>query len=372
MSDPFFAQTLELVTGPSSAYTRPAGIPAGLDLSVGEARFPFPPPVQDVVQDAVTGLDQLWYGDPVGDEGLRTAYAATLPTTADRVLVCAGGKEAAWLAVRHLRHRHRIRRALVPRPGWEPYTLWLTAAGCEVIGYDPAELAAIPASLADLLPAGPAAEATMLVLNYPHNPTGISLAQNGMDQLVAIAGEYGVPLVSDEVYRTFAPGGVSVVHAPGYDPVRHLVVDSTSKWLTTAGLRVGFLTADPDTIRTLTAFRGTYASHTGGLGQRVAAALITSPATTAWLAEVRTSIDTVRAATASALAGHGVEVASHGGLYLWAHRLDPATPSPGAGVPARLSDGAGFGAPGMVRVCTARAGLDPITAAAAVATALKG
>ena len=203
MSDPYFARTLELVTDPAAGYARPmgsaAGLAGGLDLSVGEARFPFPPPVQDVVRDAVSGLDRLWYGDPAGEAGLRAAYATTLPTTADRVLACAGGKEAAWLAVRYLVHRDRVRRVLVPRPGWEPYTLWLTAAGCDVVGYDPATLATNPANLIDLLPPGLADGPTMVILNYPNNPTGISIGQDGMDQLRAIAGDYGLPLVSDEV-----------------------------------------------------------------------------------------------------------------------------------------------------------------------------
>ncbi|UUV32271.1 hypothetical protein NQK81_02125 [Amycolatopsis roodepoortensis] len=42
-----------------------------------------------------------------------------------------------------------------PRPGWEPYRLWLDAAQAEQIGYDPIALAAEPDLLRQLIADSP-------------------------------------------------------------------------------------------------------------------------------------------------------------------------------------------------------------------------
>ncbi|MGI5243099.1 aminotransferase class I/II-fold pyridoxal phosphate-dependent enzyme [Dactylosporangium sp. CA-139066] len=393
MSDLQLLRTLQRVNATGYARRRPATDTAGgLDLAVGEARYPLPAPVRAELTDTVARLDRIWYADPAGELALRTAYlrhvhaaapirpnGAPADSTdaaelADRVLVTAGGKEAAWLAMRYLLHRFGRQGVLAPQPGWEPYQIWAHGLDVPVLGYHPAVVAADPQRLRDVVAAA-RVRPSVLVLNYPHNPTGVSIDQPTMDDLLAVAADLDLAVVSDEVYRWFAAEPVSAMFAPDYDPARHLVVDSTSKWLTTAGLRVGFLLADASITGRLTAFRATYASCTSVVDQRLAVQLLSAPATTAWLGQVRADVDQTRDETVKLLVDLGVTVVSHGALYIWcASALDPDTQPRDAPttVPARLTPGGGFGAAGRVRLCTARAGLDPAAAAAAVRAALRG
>ena len=382
MSDPFFARTLERLTDPASGYAQTFDtVAAEVDLGIGEARYPLPADVRAELGDAVADMDRHWYADPAGDTKLRTAYVQRLygmdrlvAADMDQVLVTGGGKEAAWLAVRYLLNRTRAGSALVPRPGWEPYVLWLDAAGGSAVPYAPAELAADPTLLSELIDAAEP-RPSLLVLNYPHNPTGVHVDQATMDAIIETANDLSLAVVSDEVYRAFAPGNVSAAHAPTYDPSRQVVVDSCSKWLTTAGLRVGFLLAAPTIVQDLTLFRASYASCASPVTQRIAQTLLTSRAAARWLTHTRTSIDSTRRATATCLVERGVPVACEGGLYVWCRPSSPdALPAAlGSGGPrARITDGVVFGAPGHVRICPARAGLDPAAAADAVLTTLRG
>ncbi len=371
-----FARTITALRDPSSTYARRLAASGGLDLDIGEVRFPLPEPVLDELTGALgKSLGRPWYSPPQGQDGLRANYFAQIERPANagpvEVMVTAGGKEAAWLAVGYAVDMRCIARAAVPRPGWEPYSLWLSAAGCPVTTYDPLRLAAEPDYLTQLAAeAGPALG--LLVINYPHNPTGAWMDQAGYDRLMDLAGELQIAVVSDEVYRAFAPKPASVLTSPGFDPAKDIVVDSCSKSLAAAGLRVGFLTGGRHTVADLVLYRSSYASCTSVLTQTAAATLLSGPAATAWLTDVRTRVAADRQAVAARLTDAGVKVTSHGGLYLWCQVPDPDDL---AGTDttdrASLAEGAGFGAKDHVRICTARAGLDPETAARAIVASLR-
>ncbi len=379
MTDEFFGRTLALLADPGSPYARTFDASPLLDLSIGEVRYPLPAASRTEMGKAAGRIERLWYAAPQGEPALRAAYlrhltnmdtSGSAPDATD-VLVTAGGKEAAWLAIRYLLQRRGGGAALVPVPGWEPYRLWLSAAGYLQVPYDPVALAGDPASLSALV-AGAPTRPTLLVLNYPHNPTGASVDQAGMNQIMAAAADAGVAVVSDEVYRTFAPAPASAALTPAFDPGRDAVVDSCSKWLGVAGLRVGFLLAGPETVRDVTLFRSSYASCTSVLAQHAAASLLGSDATRDWMTAIRAEIDRNRRAVAAQLDVLGVPVESAGGLYLWCRTPDPdKLTDPGVTGRARTAPGRGFGTPGHFRLCVAQAGLNPAQAAAAVVATLR-
>ncbi|GEM_PF-6013919 len=374
-----FRRTLEILADPGSTYARTFDASLMLDLSIGEARYPLPAAVRAEIGDATRLIERLWYSTPEGEPALRAAYLRKLVTEDGSrsapgdtdVLVTAGGKEAAWLAIRYLLHRNRGGTVLAPRPGWEPYSLWLEAAGCTVVPYDPAAVAGDPTLLAALVSGAPSRPG-LLILNYPNNPTGTSVDQAGMNQIMAAAAEHGLAVVSDEVYRAFAEDRASAAFAPAFDPARDAVVDSCSKWLGVAGLRVGFLLAGANTVREITAFRASYASLTSVLAQHVAASLLDSPAAADWLAATRADATANRQAVAARLEELGVPVVSQGCLYIWCRTPDPSKLSdPGVSDRVRLTPGDGLGSPNHFRLCTARDGIDPDQAAAAVIATLR-
>ncbi|MGW6836296.1 pyridoxal phosphate-dependent aminotransferase [Streptomyces sp. NPDC054949] len=376
-------RTLAVLAALPSPYVRPVASDTPVDLGVGESRFELPDAVRALCSHAVAELPRIGYSDPQGEQALRDTYLLHLDRQAadgrsgqpGEVLVTAGGKEAAWLAISYALATRDAGCALVPRPGWEPYGIWLRAARCAYVTYDPAALATEPELLSRIV-RGAQVRPKLLVLNYPNNPTGVCVTQARMDAIVGQADRLGLSVVSDEVYRSFDPQGVTAGRAPAFDPARDLLVDSCSKWLGAAGLRVGFLVTGAEQIRDIVRFRATYASCTSLVTQRLAAALLGSAATAAWLAGVRAETTRNRTALALELTARGITVESHGNLYLWCRLPQPDAPKASVDLPstrsAQVTYGIGFGSAAHFRLCVARPGLDPVEAASAVLSTVRG
>lgn len=376
------SRTLEALAAPGSSYIQRAPAGESVDLSTGEARFDTPTAVRTLCATVIGQLPRIGYSDPQGEPDVRQAYrshlallsprdGAGLQAESSEVMVTAGGKEAAWLAIGYTLQDRKVTSALLPMPGWEPYGIWARAFGCARVWYDPAALAAHPDRLRELVDRAPARPG-LLVLNYPNNPTGVSVRQDRLDIIAELAAELDMAIVSDEVYRAFDPQSPSIAFCPSFDPERDLVVDSVSKWLGMAGLRVGFLLGGARPLRDILRFRATYASCTSLVTQQLAAALLRDEAANAWLGETRAEVARLRDAVAVELTARGVSVASGGSLYLWCEKPDPAQlPAATGAQPARITPGLGFGAPGYVRLCVARAGLNPAQAADCVVATLQ-
>ena len=85
----------------------------------------------------------------------------------------------------------------------------------------------------------------MLVINFPHNPSGRCLREEDLRQLEALVEETGLLLISDEVYEHIVFDGRvhrSVMSSPLL-ATRSLVVSSFGKTLHTTGWKIGSLCA---------------------------------------------------------------------------------------------------------------------------------
>jgi aspartate/methionine/tyrosine aminotransferase len=194
-----------------------------------------------------------------------------------------------------------------------------------------------------------AGAAEHVVVNSPHNPTGVEYPQEVIDALAAAARAAGVRVISDEVYRCFAAqGGSFLPHvSPGRGEV--VVVDGLSKTAGAAGLRVGFLVAGRATIDDATMVRGTVDSCPSGIGQACALFLL-SEAARRFREGVRALAHTTVRGLAARLAAEGLPVASAGAMYVWVpSAADGSVPL--AGRVLRGAPGAGFGAAGYARLC---------------------
>jgi histidinol-phosphate aminotransferase len=93
----------------------------------------------------------------------------------------------------------------------------------------------LPAALA-------AAKRTRLIFTVsPNNPTGLPLTREELDALLAT----GLPVVVDEAYAEFA--GESYVDLVRERP-NLIVIRTLSKWAGLAGLRIGYMIADPSLV----------------------------------------------------------------------------------------------------------------------------
>ena len=86
----------------------------------------------------------------------------------------------------------------------------------------------------------------MIVLNYPNNPTGKILSQEVQDDIMRIASENDLYVLSDEIYSEYAISGWKSVLEYGYE--KSIVTQSFSKSHAMTGFRVGYAVAHRDTI----------------------------------------------------------------------------------------------------------------------------
>jgi len=81
----------------------------------------------------------------------------------------------------------------------------------------------------------------LVVMNYPHNPTGGVIPEAGLRAIADAAARHGVPVLSDEIYGRIAYDveHVSIASMPGMEPLA-VVLDGFSKTYAMTGWRLGY------------------------------------------------------------------------------------------------------------------------------------
>lgn len=88
----------------------------------------------------------------------------------------------------------------------------------------------------------------LICINNPNNPTGAVLPVEVIEQIVEIAKKSGAYILADEVYRGLEHNGkISISFADIYD--KGISTGSVSKVFSLAGLRLGWVCANPEIIK---------------------------------------------------------------------------------------------------------------------------
>lgn len=195
----------------------------------------------------------LEYGDPAGSLRLRAAIVASgAARHVDEVLVTTGAAEALLLvAAAILAPGDRIR---VATPAYEGLTRAAAATGADVEGLR------VWSSPSDVLDAtalfGPGSHRA-IVVNSPHNPTGLVWPSPVLEGLARHCAAHGAWLIVDEVARaTLDIDTASVSSLTGFDTGRVIAIGDVSKAFGLGGLRIGWLTtADRELIQRAAALK---------------------------------------------------------------------------------------------------------------------
>jgi len=232
--------------------------PSSIDLLRSVPRIP--ELAVEIVREHAPALDPLLLSetDPVGLPVLRARIAAQFaaegtPTTPEQIIVTHGAQAALHLAVGELVDPGDV--VLTEETTWPGLSDAARRKGGRVhglpMGPDGLDVAALEEAIALLRPA--------LVAVNPHhqNPTGTRMPQASRLRLAELAAEYGVPVLEDRVLAPIAFDGVVPPSLAALRPdAPVLVAESVSKWAW-AGLRIGWLRADPVLVRRLRASRQT-------------------------------------------------------------------------------------------------------------------
>src|SRR5205823_13051594 len=93
----------------------------------------------------------------------------------------------------------------------------------------------------------------MIVVNFPHNPTGISVTPRPQRELVAIAAEAGAWLVWDHAFGELTYSAAPLPPPVWYD--RCIAFGTFSKSYGLAGIRVGWCVAPPELLARMAVLR---------------------------------------------------------------------------------------------------------------------
>jgi aspartate/methionine/tyrosine aminotransferase len=196
------------------------------------------------------GLD---YIENPGGEGLRAAIAALhLGLSAEQIQVTTGASEAILLLIWTLVRPGDA--VVVADPCYQSHGEVAAALGAEVRrlalreedGWKPDA-----ASLSRLVDA----RTRLVILNYPHNPSGAALSGDELATLIHVAEEAGAIFVSDEVFRLIALEGVPMPSATEISD-RAVAIGDLSKPWGLGGLRMGWIASrDAPLLRALSEAR---------------------------------------------------------------------------------------------------------------------
>ena len=181
----------------------------------------------------------LGYTESTGHPLLRREISTLYESIeADDVLVFAGAEEAIFcLLSTSLQEGNHV---IVTWPGYQSLYEVARAAGATVSLHALREEDGWSLDV-DRLVRSFRPETRMVVVNAPHNPTGMLPAEGEWRRLAAECAAAGIRLVADEVYRFLEHDGSKTLPAGADIDQRAVSIGVMSKSFAMAGLRIGWL-----------------------------------------------------------------------------------------------------------------------------------
>lgn len=236
-----------------------------IDLTVGEPDFDTP---QFIKQYAWDGLEKglTKYTPSAGMKSLTHAvsefyaeqFGATFSPT--EVAAACGGKQALFNAACTLLNPGDD--VLIPKPYWVTFPELATFCGANRVFIETEETDFVLA--ADQVRDAITDKTRLLIINSPNNPTGRVIPADEMRKIIETCAERGVYVLTDECYLFFAypPGEVftsSVLDSKLRDFV--CVSGSFSKTYAMTGWRIGYTIANEDWTRAMVKLQSHSATH---------------------------------------------------------------------------------------------------------------
>ncbi|CAN5395439.1 pyridoxal phosphate-dependent aminotransferase [soil metagenome] len=229
------------------------------------------------------------------------------------VLVTVGATEAIAASVLGLVEPGS--EVLVIEPFYDSYSPVIAMAGCHRVAVPLVRDGAGFALDADAIRRAVTPRTRALIINSPHNPTGLVLRHEELSALAAIAVEADLLVITDEVYEHLVFDGKKHLPLAGYPGMaaRTITISSAAKMFNCTGWKIGWACGAPDLIAGVRAAKQ-YLSYVGGapFQPAVAQALNTEDQ---WVVALRDSLQAKRDKLAAALGDIGFTVHDSSGTY---------------------------------------------------------
>ncbi len=111
----------------------------------------------------------------------------------------------------------------------------------------------------------------LIIINYPHNPTGACIERTDLEEICALAEQYNIPVLSDEIYRGLEYKTTDRA-PPAADLYENAIsVAGLSKVYGLPGLRIGWLACqNKELLKRIWSFRDFTSICNGVLNEKVA------------------------------------------------------------------------------------------------------
>jgi len=254
-----------------------------VSFCIGQPDFPAPDNVQEAAIRAIKG-GKHGYTPSAGIDELREAAAkylarmrGGLPIRAEDVVVGAGAKPFIAYAILSASDHGAGDEVIYPNPGFPIYESQILAHGARPVPIHLKEGKGFSFELADLERLI-TKKTRLLILNYPHNPTGGCLSRKELEVIAAILQKHPqVWVYADEIYSRLVFGNefFSIAQVPGmYE--RTIISDGASKTWAMTGWRIG-LTSNPRLAPVFTRWITNTDSCASQISQWAAVEAITGP-----------------------------------------------------------------------------------------------
>ncbi len=296
----YFRKPIQQMT-PYAPGEQPLGGKA-VKLNTNENPYPPSPKVIQAIQTAASERLER-YPDPVGTS-FRIRAAEVLGVEPDWILCGNGSDDILTILTRAFVGEGQLLR--LPFPS---YILYRTLAQLQGAQFDEVRFNAdfsLPESFAD------ATDALKLAfLPNPNSPSGTVIAPS---EIAKLAHKLPCPLLVDEAYADFAED--NCIELVKQNP-SVMVSRTLSKSYALAGLRFGFLVAQPQVIAMLQQVKDSY--NCDSLSIAGATAAIDDQA---WLAANRAKVIATRERMTASLRGLGFDLIDSSANFVWCTRQD--------------------------------------------------
>ncbi len=214
-----------------------------IHLEIGEPDFATPGHITEAAFRALKG-GATHYGPAAGIPELRAAVAEDtarrrgVRATPEMVVVTPGGKPIMFFVILALVDDGD--EVLYPNPGFPIYESMIRYIGGNPVPVRLLEDKGFTLDV-DQLVSRVNPRTRLIILNYPHNPTGGTIPESGLRAIADVAAKHGVPVLSDEIYSRILYDGshVSIASLPGMEPLA-IILDGFSKTYAMTGWRLGY------------------------------------------------------------------------------------------------------------------------------------
>jgi aspartate aminotransferase len=212
-----------------------------IKLNIGDPDLKTPPEIVEAAYDAMK-RGKTKYSSAFGEKNLREKLAGIHKVYTENVVITPGSKWGIF-SIMYLLLKNGG-NVVIPTPYWTAYELAAKAIGVEtrfVVTDLDSKWKIDPQKLESVIDK----DTRMIILNNPGNPTSNVIDKRVLDNIVQIANDKGVPILSDEVYADISFQKTKRILEYGGD---HILVTGFSKTFTMTGWRIGYAIANTELI----------------------------------------------------------------------------------------------------------------------------